>query len=128
MLGTNLASAESGVALAQQQAAGLRALATLIEQNPTVAWCSRYSLSDILVPLIEADGDPRAQLVAFHAAAHAHGATVTVTNADNGCHVAAEFGPVAVRMVATAAALAGNRPPYPHYEPVAFGESAGGER
>lgn len=128
MVGTNPAAAEPDETLAREQAAGLRALAAMIEQNLGLARCLRYALGDMFAPVIESDGDPRARLAEFHAAAHAHGATVTVRNADEGCHVAAEFGPVGVRMMGAADLLAGGGPRYPRYESLVFGESAGGER
>ncbi|HVV10550.1 hypothetical protein [Amycolatopsis sp.] len=128
MVGTNTSPDESGDTLAERQAAGLRALAAMIEQNPHLSQCLRFALGGMIAPLIDTDGDLRARLQAFHAAARAHGATVTVRNEQEGCHVAAEFGAVAVRMIGTAADLAGQRPRYPDYEPLTFDESAGGER
>lgn len=105
--------------LAQQQAAGLRALADLITRHPALAPHLEYVLRGMHEPLTSRDGDVRAVLEAFHAAAMASGATVTVDNREDQCRVRARFGPVAVLMTAEAALMAGQQPSAPKYAPLA---------
>lgn len=108
------------VALATEQAAGLRALADLITRNPEFAPALKFSLGWIYVPLIS--GDARATLTVFHRAAAASEATVTVTNGRDQCSVIARFGPVAVKMAADAAQMGGQQPaPAPQYAPLNVG-------
>ncbi|NIH85769.1 hypothetical protein [Amycolatopsis granulosa] len=127
MVGTNRTPEESGGMLAQRQAEGLRALATLIEQNPALADKLSYALN-MLAPLVNHEPDPRVTLTAFHAAAVTHGTEVSVINEPHGCIVAAKFGPVVVRMHARADLMAGGRTRYPHYEPLVIDDADGGAR
>ncbi|WP_263251607.1 hypothetical protein [Saccharopolyspora rosea] len=62
--------------LAQQQAAGLRALADMIETNPELAESARWSFDGLLVP-VEHTGAARAAIDRFANAAVTYGASVT---------------------------------------------------
>ena len=66
--------------LASRQAAGLRALADMIEANPEVAEHLRYTFGHMGVPLIvQCDGEIREALARLVRAGKAHGATIDKT-------------------------------------------------
>lgn len=85
--------------LAQQQAAGLRALADMIENNSYLAQETRYVLDQINVPVSHAE-DPKGALAAFIRAAKAHGATVTKDNNDQWGGVILTWGKVGLYVYA----------------------------
>lgn len=102
-----------------RQAEGLRRLADMLERSPEIAGKLNYTLGDILVPVSQSD-DAREELKAFVRAAKRVNADLKVRNDDDTCHVIVEFGPVAVRMYASAERMAGGPEPKqtPEYEPL----------
>lgn len=104
--------------LAQQQAAGLRALADMIEQNPELAEELSFALQRLHAPLIDTTKHPRVMLAAFRDAATTAGAKVVVRNNITECRVEFTFsGEVGVLVNATAGVLAGVAEK-PAYEPL----------
>lgn len=87
--------------LAQQQAAGLRALADLIEQNPQAAQWLRHTLTYSGINAhLRSDSDKAAQQAEFARIARRYGATTTKDISDKFHNVVADFGAVKVDMIA----------------------------
>ncbi|WP_132881502.1 hypothetical protein [Tamaricihabitans halophyticus] len=103
--------------LAVDLAAGLRQLADMIEQHPAVAEAVAYALRYLYVPQVTSDA--RTRLETVRAAGLDIGADVTVTNHPDRCEVLAEFGPVRLKLDATAGLMAGQQPhESPPYAPL----------
>jgi hypothetical protein len=100
-----------------QQAEGLRALAEMIEQHPEIAKELSYALHNILSPIVRSNPDPRGTLLTFHGIAKASGAETGIENGVESCSVQIKFGPVAVKVYAPAARMAGQKPA-PKYAPL----------
>lgn len=93
-------------------AAGLRALADLLERHPELPTRLNFALRHIAQPLTTHDGDVRGALAAFRNAAEDSPATVTVVNDPDRCRVIADFGGgVRVTMSADADLMAGTPQP-----------------
>lgn len=93
----------SDLTQAQQQVAGLRALANLLEVNPDLADDLSYSMGHGLLgmPLHnDTVTDQRARLAEWSRAALAHGGKVAKGVRDDKFEVAATFGPLRVRIIA----------------------------
>lgn len=105
------------VAMAAEQAAGLRALAELITRNPALADFT-FPLSHLDAVLTEYATDARAALETFYRAAAASGASVAIDNLPHQCEVSAHFGPVVVTMCAKADLMAGEQARVCKYEPL----------
>jgi hypothetical protein len=95
-----------------RQADGLRQLADMIENNPTIAQHLAWALDDILCPA-STKLDVREQLTTLATVAKTADAAVTIKNDNDTCHVIVTFGPVSIRMYASAARMAGNPEPKP---------------
>ncbi len=108
----NEATGTEVASLARQQAAGLRALADLLEWHPELAERLSFALCHMGQPLVERDGDVRGVLEEFRAAAEDSPAMVTVVNDPDRCRVVADFGGgVRVTMSADADLMAGTPQP-----------------
>ncbi|GGM64317.1 hypothetical protein GCM10012275_38600 [Longimycelium tulufanense] len=90
----------SELTFAQQQAAGLRALADLIEDNPALAERLRYSLERIISPLFSGENDHKALLAAFARAGKRHGAQITKDSDGKYFGVNLTWGPVTLYVYA----------------------------
>jgi hypothetical protein len=81
--------------LADEQAAGLRALADLIDANPHIADHLAFALHHILVPVMNQPG-PRRVMTDLVTAAKACGAPVEIDPRGAYIHALLKFGPVTV--------------------------------
>lgn len=114
MVGNDAARIEVA-SLARRQAAGLRALASVLERHPELAEHLAFALCHMDQPLIEHDGDVRGVLEAFRSAATDSPATVTVDNNPVRYRVTADFGGgVRLTMTADAHLMAGTPQPAPY--------------
>lgn len=101
-----------------RQAEGLRQLADVIEKNPELAHMLRYGLENFGSPVAD---QARETLTEFHRLMRAGGKTPKVYNDITMCEVSTQFGPVGVRLYATAEHMAGERS-QPEYTPLEVGE------
>lgn len=90
------------VELAREQAAGLRALADMIEQNPHLAEQVRYSFTAVNVP-IGRSGDVRATMTDFVRRGVRAGAVVTKEQDDSWAGATLAWGPVGIHVYAARA-------------------------
>jgi hypothetical protein len=87
--------------LVQQLTAGLRSMASFIEQNPELAKGFRYTLQTAALNLhMQHDRDPVAQLAEYAKAAARHGATVTKDIDDQFHNLIIDFGGAKTRVIA----------------------------
>lgn len=87
--------------LAQQQAAGLRALADMIEAHPGLAENFRYTaIEDVNVPLSHSTNEPALTIAAFVRAAKAHGASVEKNYSEKYGGVYLRWGPIGLHVYA----------------------------
>lgn len=91
--------------LAHQQAAGLRALADMIELHPQLAEALRYTIDKVNVPIGHVVGDVRAAMADFVRAGARSGATVTKEQDDTWSGVTLLWGPVGIHVYAARAAV-----------------------
>ncbi|MFF0145987.1 hypothetical protein ATK36_0474 [Amycolatopsis sulphurea] len=94
------------LALAREQAEGLRSVARMIEHDPDQAVVLNLPLRAMCAYVVSANADARAILTSFRRAATAAGAEVRVENEPDFCRVVARFGPVEVSVQADAALMA----------------------
>lgn len=97
MTETNATATESRVKAAQEQAAGLRALADMVEQNPEITEVLRYLH---LATHIFAEDDPKAQLATFAKTTARYAAKVEKNFTTGFASVVANFGGVQVSVQA----------------------------